>query len=498
MTNLDRMAIRDFGIPSLTLMENAGRGIFLVLAELWGDLSRRQIHVVCGRGNNGGDGLVIARCLQEEMGLRPEIWLTHRPEDLSEDAAHNWRRLDPVAVRHEAASPEEFARRAAGLSRGDLIVDALLGTGITGAPRAPYPAWIAAVNASPAAVLSVDLPSGMDGDRALLDRPRVVASVTATLGLPKRGLVCHGNVDEVGRLVVVKIGIPDELLEEDDDHPILFRESSARALLPRRSWSSTKWDVGRVLVVAGSREMRGAGALVANGAVRAGAGLVQLISDGDFSPHPALRAEVLTGGSLERPADAVVAGPGLGVAAEELLTRLLAAQECPMVLDADMLDPFALNVESWHGRDVVLTPHIGEFARMIGAERIRDDEDRMYLGARWAEKWGVTLLLKGARTLVIDPSGRISVNGAGNPWMASGGMGDTLAGIIGALIAQGLSTFDAARLGAWLHAAAADDVLGDGVRPITASDVAERLPYVWERLALPGRPSPALSRPLPD
>lgn len=484
MAALDRRAIEDCGIPSLELMERAGAGIAVVLGRRFLNLSHRRIHVVCGRGNNGGDGLVVARCLRRQAGACPVVWVVAAPAELSADARENLARLPEDVECHTAADAREFAAVAAGLSPWDLIVDALLGTGASGPPRPPYTQWIEAINQSPAARVAVDLPSGMDGDRAQPGRLCVRADLTVTLGLPKRGLVCHGNLDAVGGLEIVPLGFPPELTREDDAHPVLFGEEHARRLLPRRPPTTAKWDAGRLLVLAGSETMQGAGAMVANAAVLAGAGLVQLVSHGRGSLHPALRPEVLTGGEWRGTRyDAVVIGPGLGGEAALLLRALAEESAGPVVVDADALVPFVQDLNRWRGRPAVLTPHVGELARMIGVPRIEDADDRMELAAKWAREWRVTLLVKGPRTLVADSEGRLSVNASGNAWMASGGMGDALAGILGALLAQGMTPWSAARLAAYLSGAAADRCIVGGARPLAASEVAAAVPEVWQDLA---------------
>jgi ADP-dependent NAD(P)H-hydrate dehydratase / NAD(P)H-hydrate epimerase len=488
MASLDRLAIEKHGIPGLRLMERAGLGIFHHLRNTFPSLSQREIHLVCGKGNNGGDGFVVARLLCNDLHLQPVVWLVGDPDDLTGDALSNWDRLDSSIVKHINVTAQEFRARTEQLTVNDLIVDALLGTGIKGPARPPYCDWIEAINASSAVRVAIDLPSGMDGDHAELDRPMVRADITLTMGLPKRGLLCQGNLDHVGELKVVPLGMPSELLEEDDQHPSLFGALDAVQCLPPRKLTAAKWDAGRLLVVAGSETMSGAGALVANAAVLAGAGLVQLVSaDGSSQLHPSLRPEVLTGGELNATrSDSIVIGPGLGTSAAQLLTSILDNSQCPAVIDADALLPFVGIQKRWREREIVLTPHIGEMARMIGQDRIESGQDRLELAAHWAREWNVTLLLKGARTIVAASDGRLSVNDSGNPWMASGGMGDTLAGVLGALLAQGVDTYKAAQLAAYLHGAAADKLLDGAERPLAASDVAEMLPLVWAALSNKG------------
>jgi NAD(P)H-hydrate epimerase len=498
MRAIDRAAIEGLGVPSLDLMERAGRAVVGAIAPLVRPGSR--FTVVCGGGNNGGDGWVAARLLQPSGRVR--VVAVVDPGALGGDAAVMARRA------LEAGVPLEPFVEGAPLGAGpdDLVIDALLGTGLTRPAEGRFAAAIEAIAGARrggARVLSVDVPSGLSADTGRPLGPCVEADATVTLGLQKRGLVLFPGAALAGTVTVADIGLPARAVEQVEERCRLLEEPEARALLPRREPAAHKGDAGRVLVLAGSPGKSGAAHLALLGALRGGAGLVTLAARAEVLPlalagRPEAMSLALPGtgplgpGDLQplteaaRAADALVAGPGLhrGPETGRLLRDLLSALPRPAVLDADALN--ALDTEpDWLGRlpgPVILTPHPGELARLCGLTAEAVQSDRIGLAQARAAAWGVVLVLKGARTVVAAPSGPAAVIPTGNAGMATGGTGDVLAGLCGALLAGGLPPFDAARVAAWVHGAAGDLVASRlGERGLLASDLGEAVGQVWAR-----------------
>jgi hydroxyethylthiazole kinase-like uncharacterized protein yjeF len=498
MRAIDRAAIERWGVPSLELMERAGRAVTGAAAHLARPGSR--FLVVCGGGNNGGDGWVAARLLHPSG--RVKVFAVVAPEELRGDAYEMAARALEVGV-----PVQRFVEDVPlGAAASDVVIDALLGTGLGRAPEGLHAAAIAAIATARrggARVLSVDLPSGLSADTGRPLGPCVAADATVTFGLQKRGLVLHPGVELAGAVTVADIGLPAAALEEVPERSRLLEEPEARALVPPRGREAHKGDAGRVLVLAGSPGKTGAAHLALTGALRGGAGLVTLAARGEALPlalagRPEAMSAALEGEGplgpgdlpalvrLARGADALVAGPGLhrGPETERMLRDWLSAEPRPAVLDADALN--ALDAEpSWLGRleaPVILTPHPGELARLCGLAIEAVQADRVGLAMDRADAWGVVLVLKGARTVVAAPGRPAAVIPTGNPGMATGGTGDVLAGLCGALLAGGLAPFDAARVGAFVHGAAGDLVAARlGERGLLAGDLGEAIGQVWAR-----------------
>ena len=498
MRAIDLAAIERWGVPSLELMERAGRAVTGAAAHLARPGSR--FLVVCGGGNNGGDGWVAARLLHPSG--RVKVFAVVAPEELRGDA------YEMAARALEAGVPvQRFVEDVPlGATASDVVIDALLGTGLGRAPEGLHAAAIAAIATARrggARVLSVDLPSGLSADTGRPLGPCVEADATVTFGLQKRGLVLHPGVELAGAVTVADIGLPAAALEEVPERCRLLEEPEARALVPPRGRAAHKGDAGRVLVLAGSPGKTGAAHLALTGALRGGAGLVTLAARGEALPlalagRPEAMSAALEGEGplgpgdlpalvrLARGADALVAGPGLhrGPETGSLLRDWLSAAPRPAVLDADALN--ALDAEpSWLGRleaPVILTPHPGELARLCGLAIEAVQADRVGLAMDRADAWGVVLVLKGARTVVAAPGRPAAVIPTGNPGMATSGTGDVLAGLCGALLAGGLAPLDAARVGAFVHGAAGDLVAGRlGERGLLAGDLGEAIGQVWAR-----------------
>ena len=488
------------GTPVAELMERAGEAVARAVLTLAGGGYGRRAVVLAGKGNNGGDGLVAARHLARSgMRVRVHILVEEPRSDLRQPALGNFLRLAEAGVVWHSFSPERLERD---LARADVAVDAIFGTGFRGQPEGSHAEAIEMLNAGGAAVVAVDIPSGVEGDTGAVRGPAVRAAVTVALGAPKAGDVLFPGAAHAGLLEVADIGFPEDLVSSD---VLLVEPEDAAGLLPKRAPDDHKRRSGVVLVVAGSRRMSGAPRLVGRGAYRAGAGLVQVavpegilpvvqagVVEATFLPLPQGTSGSPSAAAWEvleerlEDAGAVALGPGLSTDDETpgLVRRLVAESPVPVVVDADALNAFAGRAGELSRRraDAVLTPHTGEFARLFGmrAEEVLDD--RVGFVRKAAAETGAVVLLKGTRTLVALPDGEVRVNPTGTPILATGGTGDVLTGMIATYLARGLPASDAATLAAYVHGTAgqvAGDLSGEGT---VAWDVAEAIPVAIARV----------------
>jgi NAD(P)H-hydrate epimerase len=497
MREIDRTAIEGFGIPALTLMDRAGRAVAEAARELAGPHGR--VVVVCGGGNNGGDGYVAARLLRA-AGRDARVVALVPADRLSPDARAVREQAERSGVPIDEAG--ELAAFEAG--PGDVVVDAVLGTGLTRAPEGPFAEAIARMvelRAQGARVVAVDVPSGLSADTGRPLGACVRADRTITFAFMKRGLFIHPGAEYAGEVAVADIGIPPAAAERVPVSCEVLSEDEARALVPPRRRDAHKGAAGRVLVVAGSPGKTGAAHLALTGALRGGAGLATLAARPEVLPFalagrpeamslalpgdgPLGRADLEPLAAAAKGVDALVIGPGIprGADTAALLRALLEKSRLPAVLDADALNALA-EVPTLLEKlppNLVLTPHPGEMARLMGVSVEAVQDDRIGAAASRARAWGATVVLKGARTVVADPFGPPAVIPTGNPGMASGGTGDVLAGLVGALLAGGLDARAAARAGAWVHGRAGDPAARRvGERGLLAGDLAEALGEVW-------------------
>jgi len=496
-------------------MENAGRSTYQVLRREFPELAG-EVAVLAGRGNNGGDGFVVARCLAN-AGTPVAVFLLGRRDQVGGDARVNLeilahQGLEVVEVLEESHLQAALHR----LARASLIVDALLGTGLNSPVTGLLASLISQVNHLKRQVLAVDLPSGLSADTGEALGVAVQAEVTVTCGWPKIGLVMASGRDYVGRLWQADLGMPPDLAREAQVSLAEARE--LRALLPSRPWDSHKGTFGHLLVLAGSEGKTGAAALASRGGLRAGAGLVTLgvaeslndimevkVTEAMTLPLPQAEGARALGGRALQPIEdfagrcaAVALGPGLGTHPEtrELVRTLVQRLERPMVVDADGINALAGDEERQKEKGKrkkftlgaagprILTPHPGELARLLGCSTEEVQSRRLALARETAGQYGVVLVLKGAQTLVAAPDGRLSLNPTGNPALASGGTGDVLTGLIGGFLAQGLSAWDAARLGVYLHGLSADWFTArHGPRGLVAGDLLSLFPEVLGQFA---------------
>ena len=510
MREIDRITIEEVGIPGAVLMENAGRAIASAIErEFGGRLASRSALVVSGRGNNGGDGSVIARVLLD-LGWRVRCLLLSRLEELKGDAALHFgvlKRLYPEAVL-EAPDQEalESALKAHEASHAALVVDAILGTGIQRPVDGLTKAAIVSVNSLGRQVASVDIASGVNGSTGQVMGEAVRAKKTYAIGLMKLGQTLYPGAEYQGNLEVVGIGFSETTYAKLIFPYLLGCDQAFVGVLPKRSADSHKGTYGHVLVVAGSRGKTGAAVMAATAAARVGAGLVTLaIPASEYSQAAARLLEVMQAPleanglgefaatkanfraleALLKGKQAVVFGPGVGVSED---TRKLAAflflhAQAPVVVDADGLNLIAQDPSLLQGKRppmLVLTPHPGEMARLTGQSTKAVQNDRVGTAEGYASRHGVFVVLKGARTITSCPEGPVWVNASGCPAMASGGTGDVLSGMLGGLLAQGLSPYEAVPFGVFAHGAAGERMAAlKGTYGLLAGDLLGALPSVF-------------------
>ena len=504
MQAIDRRAIEEFGVSGLTLMENAGRGCVDVIVSEFGSGAGQRAVVIAGKGNNGGDGYVIARLLRNQ-GWHVVTFVLAPRDEIRGDARVNLDLLKDAAV---VFCPEqgELVRYQSVIREAQIIVDALLGTGLKSEVWGSYADAVEIINTAGKPVVAVDIPSGIDAGNGRVLGCAVKADHTVTFALAKMGHLLFPGIGFTGRLHTVDIGIPPEVVAGADLCEFLDA-AEIRPLIRQRERTAHKGNFGHCLIVAGSTGKTGAAAMAANSAVRAGAGLVTLAVPASLNHILEMKTtEAMTlplpdegDGCLSIQAkeviekalvgkDALALGPGISwTAGTARLVRELTEQSVvPMVVDADGLnalsdDPSVLTRK--RSPAVVLTPHPGEMARLAGVTTAAVEFDRIGTARGFAMKFGVYVVLKGARTVIAAPDGLTAVNGSGNPGMASGGMGDVLTGLLVALLGQGNDPFAACKLGVFLHGHAADLVAAEkGEIGMSAVDVQEHLPFALKGL----------------
>jgi len=498
MRDADRRTTEEIGIPSLVLMENAGRQAVAAMEAVYSDLLDRQIAVLCGRGNNGGDGFVIARTLVQR-GAQVAVFLVGRVADVRGDARVNLEILGRLGVTVvEIADSQAWELHFSEVRDCTLIVDAIFGTGLKNAVSGLIESVIADVNASDIPVVAVDLPSGLSADSADLIGPSIEAALTITLAAPKIPLVLPPAELRAGDIVIADIGIPDEILDAvDGPHIELLTRPAMRELITPRSADTHKGDFGRVLIVAGSPGKTGAAHLAASGCLRSGAGLVTVVTPAASQPilaamAPEYMTEPIQWSAdgldpdevervLELARDIVAIGPGLGQGrgTREFVRQLVDRATMPLVVDADGLNAFIGapdRLAGREGRDVIITPHPGEMGRLVGMSTEEVQASRLDVARNFAAAHHLYVVLKGHRTLIATPDKKVFINPTGNPGMATGGTGDVLTGMIAAWLAQLLDAEAACKLAVYLHGMAGDLAEADeGEVSMTAGDLARHL-----------------------
>ncbi len=506
MREMDRRSIEDYDIPGIVLMENAGICVVNALQEKFPRLAGWEVLVVCGKGNNGGDGFVVAKHL-DRLGVDVKTVLLSDADQLKGDAAANCRMaLKAGLTIEQITGGGQIKRLEEMLDHCHLVVDAILGTGIAAGVEGFFRDVMRMINNSGKPVVAVDIPSGLSSDSGEIPGEHVRAQLTVTFGRPKLGQLLYPAARHVGELVVADIGIPGEVMEDEGIKVNLLNEELLSGYIAEREPDSHKGTYGHLLVVAGSTGKTGAGILAAIGALRSGAGLVTLAIPERFntSMETAL-TEVMTlplpetdQGTISAEAapvikkslkdkDALVIGPGLTTHPSTRDFQLKVLEECsiPAVVDADGCNNLTdrLEVLKKCRGPLSLTPHPGEMSRMTGYPVAEIQRDRIKAARDFAAANSVHLALKGAHTLVCDPEGNIFINSTGNPSMATAGMGDVLSGIMGSFLAQGLSPCNALNLGVYLHGRCGDiAVERRGRAGILAGDLLDLIPEALEEL----------------
>ena len=476
MRELDRATMEEVGIPAFTLMETAGRAVADAALDMLDDL-RGPVAVVCGSGNNGGDGYVAARVLRSH-GVDAIVYLAAHRADIKGAAAEHLGVLERSGgVVLSMATPVELDAVEAEIASALLVIDALFGVGLTRPIEGHLAEVVQAMLLAPR-ILAVDIPSGLHADTGRALGPSIVAERTVTMAALKVALVGAPGFARCGEIDIIDIGVPPQLIAATMIKAGLVDRDDVARWLPHAQPLDHKGRRGHAVIVGGAPGMRGAGRLAATAALRAGAGLVTLTHDGDGlgSGLDSIMTMPLDG-PLDR-FDAIVIGPGLGQsdAARRRVRDVLAA-DIPAVLDADALNIIASDVDALASAagPVILTPHPGEAARLLGSTVADIEADRLAAARALAAKTRAVVVLKGARTVVCDGTigdDHCTINPTGGPALATAGSGDVLAGVIGALLAQGVNAADAARAGAYVHGAAGDALAAThGLRGVISSDL---------------------------
>jgi hydroxyethylthiazole kinase-like uncharacterized protein yjeF len=523
MGEVDRLTTEIYRIPALLLMESAGRSFADELGKLFPKLSGMRVFVVCGRGNNGGDGLVIARYLSLRGGT-PEVFFIGDPEKLSGDPLTNWNIVQALKIHVKVFHTGDEFRQAAGSFRSpDVVVDALFGTGL-GKPIGPDLAqvvhWTAAVS-DRAFVASVDIPSGIFADSPEIPGPAVQADLTVTFSAPKLAHILPPASNYAGRVVVVPIGSPSELFQNPGYRMNWIDGDLIQKVLPPRARDAHKGTYGHVYVLAGSRGKSGAALMTGMAALRSGAGLVTIwmpesLQHDIVGKFPELMTEYLPEtpegtsdlSGLEKlvaalpRADALIVGPGMttNAATQQLIRQAVRLSPVPVVLDADGLNAFSPGGERIHneaGHPVVLTPHPGEMARLAGLSIGEVQNNRIGTACAFAAEHKVLMVLKGNQTIVCSPSGDIYINTTGNPGMATAGSGDILSGILGRFVAgwarnrskSALPLSEYVAAATYLHGLAGDLAAEEqGEESMTATDILPHLPQAFRSVRAGRKP----------
>ena len=500
MQEMDRRTIESFGLPGRVLMENAGRGAADFFLEKHPDMINCKVGIIAGRGNNGGDGFVIARYLACK-DINVTIYLLTDTSRLAGDAAANFELLAPLGIAMMVIPDSDTFDRAKDSMRAkDIWIDAILGTGLKSDVRGYYRDAIDFINSLDKPVLSVDIPSGLNADTGQPCGTCVRACTTATFAFAKTGHYQFPGAALIGKLKVIDIGIPPHIAEEVDPKQYLLTPRDIHEYFQPRSQNTHKGRTGHVLVLAGSPGKSGAATMTAAAAMRAGAGLVTLGVPQSLEPIVASQTlEVMTaalpetdGGFLGETSledilrllgdkRCLALGPGMGQPDEtrSLVYQLLEQCRLPMVIDADGLNNIAGTTDKLRqcAAPVVITPHPGEMARLAETSVKTVQENRIACARDFSRAFKVHVVLKGAGTVIAHPDGFVFTNSTGNPGMAAGGMGDVLTGLIAGFIAQGYPIEAACHLGVYLHGAAADTLAEQkGPWGYLASDLIGRIP----------------------
>ena len=504
MKEIDAWAEAERLIPSLLLMENAGRSVAQVVQELSSKKATGNYVFLVGKGNNGGDALVAARHLYQQ-GAEVKLFLLFKPENFQGIVQENWSFIERLGIKwHYLNDDNSFYLFRLCLNNCDMVIDGILGTGFRGKLQDNILRAIEALNLSKCPVLAVDVPSGVDADNGRVEETCVQANYTVTFAWPKRGLVLYPARKYVGKMIVADISLPQDGLDLLEREEYYVDKDLARELLPERDWEGHKHTFGHALVIAGSKGMTGAAYLACKGALRAGAGIVtaclpeSLADLFDLSLPEAITKGIAETRERAVSADAwpeiaeylqgkkaVAFGPGLGTGEniKSILQKVLMT-DIPVVVDADGLNVLAeeVGILNTANAPLILTPHPGEMARLLGTEVALVQENRVEVAFQAAINFNAIVVLKGAATITAIPEGLVFINSTGCPALATAGSGDVLAGVIAGLLAQGLNPAQAAVLGVYLHGLAGDLLAGQkGLRGVLAGEIADIVPLALKK-----------------
>ncbi|MDO8281166.1 MAG: NAD(P)H-hydrate dehydratase [Thermodesulfovibrionia bacterium] len=502
MMEIDRAAINRYGIAGIELMERAGLACVDKINQMY---SYETAYVLCGGGNNGGDGFVIARILNGE-GRNVKAFLAVPASKLKGDAKTNYIRAKKAGVQIFPIS-KFLTSHSSHITRHNLIIDALFGTGLSKEIKSPLSGVINKVNSLSSPVLSVDIPSGISSDTGQIMGCAVKADHTVTFGLPKRGHLLYPGAEYTGRLSIADIGFPQKLLTSSKIKANLIQKADALSLMPQRPKDSHKGTYGHVLIIAGSRGKTGAALMTAKACLRTGAGLVTIgipdslvdtfqarVTEEMILPLPDKGNGTLSSAAvpvilkfLEKRGTVLAIGPGISNDKEisALVCELIIRSHVPIVIDADGLNAIAgkTSILKRSGAPVILTPHSGEMARLLNRKAEKLKEDRINTAISFAKKTKAYLVLKGAPTVIAAPSGDAFINSTGNPGMSTAGAGDVLTGMISAFLAQGLNPQKASILGVYMHGNAGDIAAEKkGEHSLIASDIIKAIPSAFRSI----------------
>jgi NAD(P)H-hydrate epimerase len=500
MKEIDRVAIEEMGILGPTLMENAGLKIFKNIQKRFSDLNKEKIVIVAGKGNNGGDGFVVARHFFNH-GTDPEVLLLASKNEVKGDAAVNLKIADEIGIKiHEVCSSKDLNLQKGKIFKATLLIDAIFGTGLTKPAEGLYVKVIELINKSKAYRIAVDIPSGLSSDTFQIIGPCVKADLTVTLAAPKISHVFLPAEEYVGELEVADISIPSFLFDKDDLKLEFVEEKTVVPYFKKRQRDAHKGTYGHLFILSGSLGKTGAAVMAGKAALKMGAGLVTVgtpesclpivarsMDELMTEPLPETPEKTLSSEALDKVLslldgkDALLIGPGISThpSTAEFVLSLIPKIKIPVVIDADALNILASKPEIIKSlrKPAVLTPHPGEFARLLNLSTKEVVEKKLELVPQFAAEYGVYLVLKSYRTLTAAPDGKMYINSTGNPGMATAGSGDVLSGMMASMIIQEKNLLEAVLASVYIHGLSGDlGVEKLGEKPLVAGDIIRYLP----------------------
>lgn len=504
MAQVVKIAVREFGIPGIVLMENAG---FAMLHEIVKDFPpSSRIVILCGNGNNGGDGFVLARHLHQR-GYGLHIFHVGYPEHLIGDSEINYKIVSKLKIpMSQIHNEKELQELFIELGRCNLVVDCLIGTGLFASANGVDAKIIQAVNEATCKVYSVDIPSGVGGNDGRIGSCAIRADKTITFSLPKVGNLLFPGAEYNGELVIRDIGIPQEVINEVPMTYEVITQKMVVDMIPKRDRTSHKGYYGKARMIAGSMSMAGAAILTTKAALRSGLGMARLYVPDSINhimktavpelitiPFQELRKGVIGINHIDTilkdapDSDVFAIGPGCGISfeLEEIVKNIIEKVSSPIILDADALNVLAkdVNVLKLKQSPIIITPHMGEMSRLTGKPLEEIIENPVFTARNFAVEWQIYVVLKSARTVVATPEGNVYVNINGNSGMSTAGTGDVLTGIITGMVGQGLTPLQAAIVGVFVHGMTGDRVAERlGEHGLLAGDLVESLPYTLKEL----------------